>query len=418
MPIQLEINGSAAPDARFLSFAPSPARLRQTGGTAPLAVTVSSRAANATGGRAVFYAQHTAASAAQLDLTLPQNGAWVDFFAGGRWQSPSVSRDDCLIEVKAGTVITAFPCMVRVRKNANALKPVERDRFLAALAVINASGVYQAFRNVHVGLPAADAQAHGGPHFLPWHRAYLLDLERELQAVDAQVTLPYWRFDQPARNVFQGNFMGATRQVTLNSVPPAVTLVAGNPLTAWVTDNTPGIRRGATFNTLTRAAPGIPSQNFPLINEAQTLALGNDYDSFDVMEGTPHAAAHVSFIGSISSISTAVKDPLFFLLHCNVDRLWALWQWIEKRTAVSDPLAYDEQPTADPGGKLADTMWPWNGVNTPPRPPFPPPRPAMRATTTTLAPGVRPTVRSMIDKNGKAATADRLGFGYDTVPFE
>jgi hypothetical protein len=26
------------------------------------------------------------------------------------------------------------------------------------------------------------------------------------------------------------------------------------------------------------------------------------------------------------------KDPLFFMLHSNVDRLWALWQWINRRT--------------------------------------------------------------------------------------
>jgi tyrosinase len=40
------------------------------------------------------------------------------------------------------------------------------------------------------------AQAHGDRGFLPWHRAYLLDLERELQGIDPQVTLPYWRFDR------------------------------------------------------------------------------------------------------------------------------------------------------------------------------------------------------------------------------
>jgi hypothetical protein len=34
----------------------------------------------------------------------------------------------------------------------------------------------------------------------------------------------------------------------------------------------------------------------------------------------------VRFGGSIRDPTTAAKDPLFFLLHCNVDRLWAKWQ--------------------------------------------------------------------------------------------
>ncbi|OWK25570.1 hypothetical protein AJ87_08815 [Rhizobium yanglingense] len=36
----------------------------------------------------------------------------------------------------------------------------------------------------------------------PWHRAYLLDFERALQGIDAEVSLPYWRFDQASPNVF------------------------------------------------------------------------------------------------------------------------------------------------------------------------------------------------------------------------
>ena len=53
-------------------------------------------------------------------------------------------------------------------------------------------------------------QAHGAAGFLPWHRAYLLDLERELQAIDPSVALPYWRFDQPAPNLFTRDFLGVS----------------------------------------------------------------------------------------------------------------------------------------------------------------------------------------------------------------
>ena len=50
------------------------------------------------------------------------------------------------------------------------------------------------------------------------------------------------------------------------------------------------------------------------------------------MEFNPHGSAHTSFIlGFINDVGTAARDPLFFMLHANVDRLWAKWQWIHKR---------------------------------------------------------------------------------------
>ena len=136
----------------------------------------------------------------------------------------------------------------------------------------------------------------------------------------------------------------------------------------WVTDSDPGILRASLFNTKTEAAPGVPG--FELLNQAQTLALGPNYPAFRAMEGTPHGAAHVSFNGWISDIPTAPKDPLFFMLHANVDRLWALWQWMNQRTNPDDPNTYTGQNRD--GRRVNDTMWPWNGVITPPRPNFAP----------------------------------------------
>ncbi|WP_197347418.1 tyrosinase family protein, partial [Ralstonia pseudosolanacearum] len=82
--------------------------------------------------------------------------------------------------------------------------------------------------------------------------------------------------------------------------------------------------------------------------------------------------AHVNYFGgSISSIPTAAKDPLFFLLHCNVDRLWAKWQSQLGRYDVNVAAAYDSKPNPPnwlAGHNLNDTLWPWNGIVTPPRP--------------------------------------------------
>jgi len=130
----------------------------------------------------------------------------------------------------------------------------------------------------------------------------------KLQAIDASVALPYWRFDQPAPNIFTLDFFGVSDPIG------TVKFSATNPLQFWKTDGVQGINRRPFFNTGT-APPGLRT-------ETQTLALGTQYPAFRTLEGNPHGSAHTSFGGSISSIGTAAKDPLFFLLHCNVDRLW------------------------------------------------------------------------------------------------
>jgi tyrosinase len=417
MPIEIKINNSPNPNARYITYSPSPCQIRQTPAGSALTVKLTSKAASAGGGVAVFYANRAvgAQPTATLTVTLPANGTWVDFGLGGKQGKPSVDDLDCLLIATGGGASLTVPLMVRVRKNANKLKARERDRFLLALAKLNSvtpvASTYQTLRNMHVD--AADPEEHGGPHFLPWHRTYLLDLERGLQAIDPSVSMHYWRFDQKAPKVFSKLFMGETKR--LPSSADFVLLDPGNPLVGWVTDSDPGILRASLFNTKTQAAPGL--LGFELLNQAQTLALGPNYPAFGVMEGTPHGAAHVSFNGWISDIPTAPKDPLFFMLHSNVDRLWALWQWMNERTNPDDPNTYTGQN--QDGRRVNDTMWPWNGVITLPRPNFAPGS-GLPGSPQTPTPGGKPTIRNMIDYHGSrvALPLDWLGFSYDDVPFD
>jgi tyrosinase len=306
------------------------------------------------------------------------------------------------IEARMGTTLVgSVQVMVRIRKNANTLATAERDRFVAAFAQLNNQGLgrFADFRNMHTNV--SSPQAHGAPGFLPWHRAYLLDLERELQAIDASIALPYWRFDRPAPNLFQPDFLGVSDSLG------TVGFSNSNPLQFWKTDGVQGINRRPLFS-IGSAPPGLRS-------EVQTLALGTQYRLFRTMEGNPHGTAHTSFGGSISSIGTAAKDPLFFLLHCNVDRLWAKWQ---RQNGRFDPaLATSYDSGANPiGHNLPDTMWPWNGVTGSPRPPTAPGG-ALAGSPCVSAPGPQPNVRSALDYQGNVSAASRMGFDYDDVAF-
>jgi tyrosinase len=349
-------------------------------------------------------------------LTLPLSGAPVPFFVAGRFGRPSISDGDAAIEIlRDGTTteLARVGLMVRVRKSANSLTTGERDRFLAAFARLNqgGQGLFRDFPRVHSenGL----AEAHGRSGFLPWHRAFLLDLERELQKLDRSVSLPYWDFGRTAPKIFSRSFMGVPSTAT-----GTLEFSADNPLQFWMTEAGARIVRRPGFN----AATGRPF----VLNEAQTLSLGGQaiaFENFRGMEGDPHGFTHTSFTGDISDPATAGVDPLFYLLHANVDRLWAKWQWFNNRFDATKVETYQFQGSAGQSGStrighnLKDSMWPWNGATQPPRPPSAPGG-AFPSSAIISAPGNTPTVATMIDFQGTLQNQRRLGFDYDDVPFE
>lgn len=358
-----------------------------------------------------FYKTQFGARAATLALTLPKNGARVPFFIGGRIASRA--NQDITIEVvgPSNVVLGKHTVMVRIRKDANNLSVAERDRFLHAYQTLNqrtSLPTYQNFLDMHNA--AADTEIHGRNAFLPWHRAYILDIERQLQSIDPSVTLPYWKFDAPAPNVFTADFMGAaSANGTINFSP-------GNPLLHWSINGAPALIRKPRFATATAAAL--------VSDDTATLGLGHQFQPFASMEIDPHGAAHVSFTKPLSPISappTAPRDPLFFLLHCNVDRIWALWQTTNTRYDVHNndtytPIgSFSPNPQFNIGDFTNDTMWPWNGVTTGGRPPTAP-----GGHLPTLAwpshPSAIPAVWEMIDYFGYFGGTGSF-FDYDTIHY-
>jgi tyrosinase len=407
MSVQIDFTGGVDPQGRiFLTWVPVKATARLVGGSTGASANVVLKSAGTVGGL-VFDSVRSDHGASSLALSLPGNGQPVTFWVAGEFQKPSSSYGDALIEVSdaaSGAVLGSKAVMVRIRKNAQTLPAPERDRYLAALGTLNAQGqgAYRDFRDIHTDV--SDREMHGNTGFLPWHRAYVLDLERALQAIDSSVTVPYWRFDQPAPALFTRDYMGES------DPNDRVLFNPGHALENWRTDNDSGITRGLRF-----------SINGPanVISEAATINLGGQtgiYSRFRGMEGNPHGSAHTSFDGPINYPPTAVKDPLFFMLHANIDRLWAKWQWVKHRESPTDPNAYQAPPNNRIGHHLGDTMWPWNLDTNPPRPPTAPGG-QFPIVTTTPAPGNTPEVQDMLDYLAVTG-GDALGFGYDDVPFD
>lgn len=437
--IELAINGSTDSVVRYLTWTPYLGQLRLAdadNAVGPVTVVLRNAAANV--GQLLFRDVDTEDGESETTRVLPVDGSPVELLISGELQYPSVDDGDAVLEaVVDGAVVARVPFMVRIRKDAETLTERERDRFVSAFAKLNkgGTGLFSGFYAMHT--EDTTDEAHGLDGFLPWHRAYLLDLERQLQFIDPAVALPYWRFDRPAPRLFSADFLGAPAGPP-SQTPLRPTLSAANPLRDWQIDGRVGFQRHPRFADPRMSAatwePGrtVVSEEL-LLDYARTQNLDYAYPDGvspqdvrygfrDYLEGDPHGSAHTSFAGLIRVASTAAADPLFFLLHCNVDRIWAQWQWHEERFDGEQANTYFYRSVAGtPGGtrighNLGDTMWPWNGDTTGLRPPSAPRAPLLGSPVVT-GPPATPTVGDLIDFQGQTGIPP-CGFDYDDVPFQ
>ncbi len=432
MRVEIQFSNTTEDGRTFLTWRPAEANIRllDLPVPAPTSVRIELRSRSAQdGGALVFSNAQNVAGQDSINLDMPLDGSPVVVWIAGKFQSASRDFGDVFAEAQeiengqlTGPTLASLPIMVRVRKNAESLILRERNRFLSAMAVLNGQGRgrWTDLRDMHLG--EAYEQIHSNYSFLPWHRAYLLNLERELQAIDPEVALPYWKFDEPAPKLIQPSFIGRGRL----SLP--VDFSATNPLRNWSVD-------GGSVGVLRGNGVG-PTNVIPVRNELQSLRISEgpnanfeDFCHFRPnpagLENDPHNGAHGWNQGGwISNPATSQRDPLFYLLHANVDRLWAKWQWLPDgtvgtRSDPNSPVSYADDPALLNGQNRNDTMWPWDGLDRDSIPTRPPNAPGggMLDSPMTTAPGARPRVRDMIDYLG-ANGGGYLGFAYDDVPFE
>ena len=186
MQTEISIANEDGEGRNYLTWAPIRAivKLVEPAGADPVDI-VLGNTDQSRGGQLEFATARGQPLAATLKLTLPADGSEVEFFVAGEFGKPSVEDGDASItstRASDGAPLSVKPVMVRVRKDANTLSPAERDRFTTALGKLNdkGAGVFSDFRAMHMEQKALN-QAHGAAGFLSWHRAYILDLERELQ---------------------------------------------------------------------------------------------------------------------------------------------------------------------------------------------------------------------------------------------
>jgi hypothetical protein len=219
---------------------------------------------------------------------------------------------------------------MRYRKNINCLTTNELHDLREALAALYAlpAGDPNSFATIasfHGGPPIAYC-SHGAPGFFTWHRAYLMAFENALRVVGCQVTLPYWDWSS-------GPSTGIPAACRLPTYVNRGGATVANPLFSGP--------RAAGGQTNRRA--DIDTTAFDdLASGAQAAMTAVTFVSFQSQVNGVHGSVHVRTGGDMGSVPTAAYDPIFYLHHANIDRLWADWQ-----TAHPGPL-----PAAEAGFQL------------------------------------------------------------------
>jgi tyrosinase len=212
------------------------------------------------------------------------------------------------------------------------------------------------------------AFAHRGPAFLAWHREFLFRFENALRSVAGgaypNVTVPYWDWtvDPFPASIVGGDGAASTDIVTTGPFasstgdwPIAIGQLGGPQLKRNFAAPLPGtIFTAGQLNAL-------------MAHEIFDSAPWNDLSvantSFrNVLEGwvAPgfHNSVHVLIGGNMMTPQRAVNDPVFWLHHANVDRIWGKWQELYPYDFHHMPFGNE----AADGHNAFDTMTPFTAT--------------------------------------------------------
>jgi tyrosinase len=210
-------------------------------------------------------------------------------------------------------------------------RPVEDPTSWRYLAAIH--GTPQDMATPSAARDYWDQCQHQSWFFLPWHRGYLASFEATIAKTVKDVggpadwALPFWDYSE-------------SRSTNPNAtlMPPAFldrTLPdeSDNPLWSkraratggnFGLDETVVSLSALRFTNFANSRPGVPS------------GFGGPVSGFNPgggdnggVENVPHNRIHVRIggdTGFMSDPSTAALDPIFWLHHANIDRLWEVWR--------------------------------------------------------------------------------------------
>jgi tyrosinase len=151
-------------------------------------------------------------------------------------------------------------------------------------------------------------------NFLPWHRMLVYFFEWQIRAVlhDDNFTLPYWN-STPGLPSSQSGIL------------PLAFRSPNDPLLAplYIQDRNDGVNSGSPID---KQNPGVLSAASAMAESTYSPNSPKQGFCNNINVGV-HAYVH-ALVGTVTNmgyVPTSAQDPVFWMLHCNIDRLWASW---------------------------------------------------------------------------------------------
>lgn len=217
---------------------------------------------------------------------------------------------------------------------------------------------------------------HEGAGFLPWHRELCNRLEDLLRKVEPGVSLHYWDFSQKPEDV---NILGPNGLfgASHGRVGPPLDVLHNN----GIEQGSRG-RRDPNDPSAPPQDPKLPPQDivreidegiFPFAESDESIVNAQEID----MDKNPipqqhqwrifrralqraHNLSHDYIGGNIETDHFAFEDPFVYLLHSNVDRLWASWQLQSGKEWRLNPEEVYGSESNDQ--RITEFMDPWAAV--------------------------------------------------------
>lgn len=225
------------------------------------------------------------------------------------------------------------------RADIRSLPLAEQERVCDALDEMVRTGEYFRLASYH-GWPN-EFCAHNEEHFPVWHRGYLVEFERALSQADrslgrdGSIGLPYWDGGQPVVN---GETLPAVLRRRWGTLPSQLRdQIARHPQAAGAARL---LETGYALHGEARVRQGIApmAQRYALcLLEAEHWRHASNRFSGragGVSLEDPHNTGHVALGFPMTSVGFAAFHPIFFMHHCQVDRVYESYLRTEPDSAA------------------------------------------------------------------------------------
>jgi len=265
---------------------------------------------------------------------------------------------------------------VCTRVSFDSMPPEERKAYTDAINCIHsqpsnldpaqfpaAINKYQDYAVVHV---ERTGQVHLSGFFLTWHRYFLHLFEKDLRETCGYWgRFPYWDFSSTINNLQTSvEFNGDEYSMSSDGAPsgsdpialgPSLVIPHGSgggciqsgPFADWIAtlayidplflisgDPLPPTTYNYNASCLIRDLNSYVAQTYTNYGLVQTTAHSADAATLElnlngVIGGSSlgvHSAAHFTIGGFMNSIHVSVQDPVWWMLHANIDRIYSSYQ--------------------------------------------------------------------------------------------